>query len=312
MSDSDEYEPTEEENLNSVKYLIDVKGKTPTGFQIDAILFRKKNVAKTIKYLAQLLSDNINSLFEYDDTLLHFACRKNDIETIKYLVEVHNADVSQLNIYGTTPFHLACLAGSMEIVRYLVEVCGANVNKTSIYEGTPFHRACASGSIEKVRYLAEVHNVDVNTTDFFGRIPFHLACEIDSIEIVRYLAEVHRVDVSTPTYSGDTPLSIALNNSCDIVNYLLINYKLDPNPTVQHLYLTIGEFPRIISWNRITSENWTSDTHNSFPAPLKNTIFTILVIARSDKRRTKLSALQTTTLYKLFRMITALKYYTVD
>jgi hypothetical protein len=155
-----------------------------------------------------------------------------------------------------------------------------------------------------VRYLVE-QGADIHSKNNCGNTPLHTA---GSVEIARYLVE-QGADIYCKSNDGNTPLQLHL--ACgytDIVRYFLINKLVPIYP--EHPFLRRGEFPAIISWNQITSENWTESSHLSFPRPLRDAIFTILVIMRT--RKTGVPMLGRTVLNRIFRTIGVLKYYEVE
>jgi ankyrin repeat protein len=224
------------------------------------------------------------------------ACKDGDLGRVIELVE-QGADIHCETIYGSTPLHYA---RSVEIVQYLVEQ-GANMHCKNNYRSTPLHLA---ESINIVQYLVE-QGADINCKDYRGWTPLHYA---KSVEIARYLVE-HGADIHCKDYYGRTPLQRHLF-CCDtnIVRYFLINKLVTDYP--EHPFLRTGEFPAIISWNQITSENWTESSHLSFPCPLRDAILTILVIMRT--RRPGIPILGRTVLNRIFRTIGVLKYYVVE
>ena len=118
-------------------------------------------------------------------------------------------------------------------------------------------KACEAGDLDRVRILIE-NGEDINCGDLFGRTPLHCA---RSVEIARYLVE-QGADINCKNNDGHYPFQHALHYFISgPIRYFLINKLVTVYS--EHPSLTRGEFPPIISWNRITSENWTEPSHLS-------------------------------------------------
>jgi hypothetical protein len=202
----------------------------------------------------------------------------------------------------------ACENKNLGRVIELVEQ-GIDINFKDTYERTPLHIA---RSVEIARYLVK-KGANIHCKTVFGETPLHFA--IYDIEILKYLVE-NGADIYCKSNVGATALDIALHivyisnkNMKNIIEYLLIN-KVFAVFYSKHPFLTTGDFPAIISWNQITSVNWTESSHLSFPRQLRDAIFTILLIMRS--RRPGVPMLGRTVLNRIFRTIGALKYYVVE
>ena len=101
----------------------------------EAILFNKYQLVKD--YLNN--GGDVNSIDEYNETLLHKAARIGDIEAAKYLIE-KGANINSIDADGGTPLHYAACNAHLETVKLLIDN-GANINAQDFDSKTPLYSA---------------------------------------------------------------------------------------------------------------------------------------------------------------------------
>ena len=82
---------------------------------------------------------DVDSINEYNETLLHEAARSGDIETAKYLIE-KGANVNAIDVDGGTPLHYAACNAHLEVVKLLIDN-GADINAQDFENKSPLYFA---------------------------------------------------------------------------------------------------------------------------------------------------------------------------
>lgn len=107
---------------------------------------------------------NVNSYSLFDETPLHFACKKKNLEVVMKLCSL-GAKIDESNNEGYTAIHFACIAGDLQIVQYLCSL-GVDINKGGPSDHIPncyrdykaIDYAVMHGNLNIVAYLIESHN----------------------------------------------------------------------------------------------------------------------------------------------------------
>jgi len=76
--------------------------------------------------------DGNNRAFNFDGSVIHYACRSGHLNIVKYLLEQDPTIINDVDAELWTPLHYACNNGHLNIVKLLVEY-QADVNKKDSY-----------------------------------------------------------------------------------------------------------------------------------------------------------------------------------
>lgn len=127
------------------------------------------NNAKIIDLL-EVLNGNqnidVDSIDEYNETLLHKVARSGNIETAKYLIE-RGANVNAIDVDGGTPLHYAACNAHLEIVKLLIDN-GADINAQDFNKKSPLQFAAMFVKEEKegCQEIATIKYLILNGADY--------------------------------------------------------------------------------------------------------------------------------------------------
>lgn len=91
-------------------------------------LGRNLEFVSKLKYYRKTLHFDINMRNEYENTLLHIACRNRSIEIVEFLIGLYNIKVDIQNADGRTPLHIAAIYGATDRSYYTSNI-GNTKNK---------------------------------------------------------------------------------------------------------------------------------------------------------------------------------------
>ena len=189
-------------SLEIIKYLLDIKAKSPAESPIEII-----------KYLLDIKAD-VNLVNKLGYTPLHSACEYNiDFEAIKCLVD-NKTNLNLRDKSGFTPLFSAFRHdSSIEITKYLIDN-KTDVNLVCNIGSTVLGLLCSitTSSIEMVKYLLD-NKANINLPDEDGCTPLHYACENKKInhEIIKCLVE-NKSDVNVKNHINQTPFDLLKHN----------------------------------------------------------------------------------------------------
>lgn len=109
---------------------------------------------------------DVDSINEYNETLLHEAARSGDIETAKFLIE-KGANVNAIDVDGGTPLHYAACNAHLETVKLLIDN-GADINAQDFDKKSPLQFASMFVTEEKegCQQIATIKYLILNGSDY--------------------------------------------------------------------------------------------------------------------------------------------------
>jgi len=182
--------------------------------------------AEIDKFVAEHGND-VRTIDEKGETLLHKAVEQGSVVIVKYLVS-RGANVNAKASNGWTALQRAALGGNLEIAEFLVAK-GADVDTKDNNDWTPFRRSVSSEHLELARFFLS-QGANVNTRDNFqGWTPLHVAAlDEEKLEIVKFLV-VEGADVNAKNHDGETPIYWTCRHETPAIAQFLVSQGADVN-----------------------------------------------------------------------------------
>lgn len=158
----------EDQNINAIKYLIDIG--MPIS-QISLIIAAKNDSMDIVKLLVES-GANVNVVF-YGKQPLHYAIENNNFEMVKYLVDngtIINTDIINGEKIILSPLINAAEKNNVEIMEYLLSK-GADPNFGPNYfphNTLPLFYAVSNNQIDIIKLLIK-YNVDLKAKNIYGK-----------------------------------------------------------------------------------------------------------------------------------------------
>ncbi|ARF02767.1 SWPV1-193 [Shearwaterpox virus] len=210
---------------------------------------------KILKYLISSGIIDVNSVDEYNRTLLHYIVDTKNYNTINLLIDngasinakdvkdetplhksiitdasIHvvktclnaGAEVNAVDIFNRTPLYYALdTKHNIKIIKLLLDN-GANINIRDKYDSTPLHKASSINSSKgyKIVNLLLSRGADINAKNIYGVTPLHKSVMVcGRTSLIRTLIK-HGADVNAKDMYGRTPLH-EVSNCCNISYYII-------------------------------------------------------------------------------------------
>ncbi|KAH0795968.1 serine/threonine-protein phosphatase 6 regulatory ankyrin repeat subunit B-like isoform X1 [Histomonas meleagridis] len=213
--ETDIFKALEKNDLNSVRYLIEVVRIPPTIKNEDEVgllkLASKCSLRELRLYILKITTPKFVNNPPYPNAFepdLFTAAEHGNISSLQYLVEVKKVDLNKVhaknhNIY----INMAVINGHLLVLQYLIDRCHVNVNICNRSGDTPLHFACKMNHILIIDYLVSKEEIDINIADKNGDTPLHWATKYGSVEAVKIL--VQNYVIKQPVNNEDkTPLDV--------------------------------------------------------------------------------------------------------
>ena len=178
------------------------------------------------------------------NTPLHLACMGRHFNFVIQLVQHFQCSTNIQNNCGETPLHIVCKLSEkfkptdLEEILMTLKNCdplsqvNGNIPKEShnIKPGdTPLHVACRTREASVIDCLSSSHRKATGVKNHQLEFPFHICCR-NTRKFVKIICDTYTVDYNSPNINGDTGLHIAAgSNNFDIIKFLLLKLKCDPN-----------------------------------------------------------------------------------
>ena len=151
----------------------------------------KDNKMKEIGEFIECIT-NINELYMYNSTLLHYASQFGNVDAVEYLLG-RGACIEIKNSYEERALHLAAENGKSDVVKLLLEH-GAKIEMIDKNCWTALHYAANGGHSSIVKILID-NGADINAKDYCGRTPLRLAELSGSMSNVKSAEILKRADI---------------------------------------------------------------------------------------------------------------------
>ncbi|MFC1842367.1 ankyrin repeat domain-containing protein [Candidatus Dependentiae bacterium] len=180
----------------------------------DAI--RENNLKKFKRLVKEEVNINKAYGWDYDVTLLYYACHHKRLEMVKELLKHPKIDVNKAPEYGRdkgfSSLCLACERGYLKIVIELLKHNQIDVNKADFCGRTPLYCACVGCNSRIIGELLKHPGIDVDKAGEYCETIFLIACEEGLLGVVKKL--LRRKDIkgiaNRINKEGKIPLSILI------------------------------------------------------------------------------------------------------
>ena len=243
-------------------------------------------------------------------TPLHIASQFGHIPIAQYLTSKCRCDPDYLDFEEQTPLHHAvgwlseCSEESvLEVAKFLISVAHSDPHRKDLNGKNALLHACEKGYLNVAQYLINDCGSNIADIDNHGNTCLHLAVSYaNNLPLVKCLASHFSGNIPSP--NGNTLLhaACAANSSVDIIKYLLITAKCDPNSRnekgIQPLDVTTkNEIKRLLYMHGATPEN-VLEKHGAVLSNLPTTggvkaILKVLVVGKQlSGKTTMIKAIQ--------------------
>lgn len=141
------------------------------------------------------LKVNINVICDEEWHPLHFLCNRDDtLESLKHVMTKYPETNLELKTqYDETILHHACKLGSHSMIEYLVGI-GCNIEAKNYEDWRPIHIACMSQTLDTIRFLIE-SGVDVLVKTNKGVKPkkllaFYKFLNNDALNVIKIMNDI--------------------------------------------------------------------------------------------------------------------------
>ncbi|PSN31502.1 hypothetical protein C0J52_24502 [Blattella germanica] len=180
----------------------------------------KRGLIKLLNYCVQT-GTTVNPTDEFENSLLHEACRYGHIKIIEELFSLGAKPDVVDGREGDTSLHIAARFGHCEVVELLLSK-GVDIDYKNYCHSTALHEAVISNENEIV-FLLLNNNAKVDIKDSCSYTPLLRACASGNIEIVKLLLK-KGANVNISTSSHKTPLIVAAEEgNMELAELLLEN-----------------------------------------------------------------------------------------
>ena len=132
-------------------------------------------------------------------------------------LHLSEADLNEKDKEGRLVTHFASAGGCIEICDTL-DSCGLDFLETDFYKRNSLHYACQYGRLQIVERLW-MRNFNLNEPDNDGLLPIHYSALAANSDVIDFLVS-NGCDLAK-SVNGITPFRNALNNSPEVLKYLL-------------------------------------------------------------------------------------------
>jgi hypothetical protein len=189
--------------MEVVKLLVDHKVPWICGMEIYSVLHNlaRRPLDQCVEPLEfYLRNGGAIDATQYQQTMLHDACKSNTIDTARFLLE-HGSNVNHQDEGGLTPLFFA---QTQEMIALLLSF-GANIQQLSLHGLTPLHFQCEEYlPCESHTEFALRYPFMTSLKDNYGQTPLDIAIKGKNDGVVRMLAAVEtlkRQRAHTPGHS---------------------------------------------------------------------------------------------------------------
>lgn len=170
-------------------------------------------------------------------TPLHIACQFGHVSIAKYLTSKCKCDPDYLDFEEQTPLHHAVgwlsechEETALNVAEFLITDAHCDPNRKDINGKNALLHSCEKGFLSVTEYLIDNCGSNITDIDIHGNSCLHLAVSYaNKLPMVKYLVARSLPNILSP--NGNTVLhaACAANSSIDIIQYLLMTLKCDPN-----------------------------------------------------------------------------------
>jgi len=192
-----------------------------------------KEIFEIIKYLIENGAD-VDTVNDYGQTILMFACKSNHLKMVQYLVE-KGIQINATDNNNDTALILSCKYNNYVIAKYLVEK-GAQINIITSYKYTALTYACDNNNLKLVKLLIKENNNNNenssnqrnqnnnggNHDNDIEEIILQHVLESKNVDIMKCLIEQGHMNISLLNHSNYQELGFSPSNmDFELVKYLL-------------------------------------------------------------------------------------------
>lgn len=146
-------------------------------------------------------------------------------KNLKYLKRVINlgADVQTMNEYNWTILHKVCAGNWSEAIDYVIDF-GLNLDALTIDDETALSMACINNNIHNVKALLEA-GADPGIKIWPGYVALHWAAKYGNVEIFKMLLAAG-ADINAKGKYGTTPVQLFPEPLPDEILDIIKNYSI--------------------------------------------------------------------------------------
>ncbi len=165
------------------------------------------NQVEILSSLSDRLGNEANSSRH---TPVQLAAICGHLDIIKIYLS-NGLDVNTPYDYSETLLYTATRHGHKELVSYLVTSLGININSRNDHDSTPLREACAKG-FEEIAAILLMAGADVNLSNLLRVTPLIAAVEKGHSNILEMLLAHPLIDINLKAINGSTALDYARDN----------------------------------------------------------------------------------------------------
>jgi ankyrin repeat protein len=207
----------------SKKHLQNKNKETPLHIACRPSMLQYRLSSEEQNELLDIVSDenSVNCKDRYNNTPLHYACKRGSQDKVFYLIFQLGCDVNLLNNEQCLPLHYALESHmSIEVIKAICSRCTMKYKQNMVGK-TPLHVACEElrrwyhWSPDNNKQLLELTTDDssINSQDKGGNTPLHIACQNNDEDAAVYLVSNPHCDVNVSNNKHCLPLHNAVR--CD-------------------------------------------------------------------------------------------------